>query len=102
MTHSTEPIRMRASKYANVDKGTSCTQSSFKPAGTAFLFIGEQCGRYKAISKLDASRDQAAELAEQKPDSYQLDRELGSPPGFPNKSRCQPNCGANGSMRVTS
>jgi len=69
---STEPIRLKASLYPHVDEGTSCTQSSFKTGKKAFLFIGEQGGRFKAMFKLKASRDQAAKLAEADPDSYQI------------------------------
>ena len=68
----TEPIRLKASAYPNVDKGTACTQSSFKANGKAFLFIGEQGGRSKAMFKLDASMAEAMKLAKQHPDDYQV------------------------------
>ena len=68
----TEPIRQRASEYPGVDEGTACTQSSFKAGNKAFLFVGEQGGRYKLMFKLDASRDQALELARQAPEDYQV------------------------------
>lgn len=71
MTDPTEPIRLRASEYPNVDEGTSCTQSSFKTGGTAFLFIGEQGGRYKAMFKLKASRAEAEEMAAREPKNFQ-------------------------------
>ena len=67
----TLPIRQRASEYREVDEGTSCTQSSFKTGGRAFLFIGEQGGRFKAMFKLGPSRAEAEKLAEQHPDDYQ-------------------------------
>ncbi|MEO0996306.1 MAG: hypothetical protein AAFX58_02200 [Pseudomonadota bacterium] len=52
MSDPTEAMRQRASRYPGVDEGTSCTQSSFKTGGKAFLFVGEQGGRYKAMFKL--------------------------------------------------
>lgn len=68
----TEPMRERAAAYPQVDEGTSCTQSSFKTGKKAFLFVGEQGGRFKAMFKLEASRDQAAKLAAAEPDNYQI------------------------------
>lgn len=70
-TDPTEAIRLRASRYPEVDEGTACTQSSFKTGKKAFLFIGEQGGRYKAMFKLAASLPQAQKLAAEKPDDYQ-------------------------------
>ena len=72
MKDPTEPIRLKASQYANVDEGTSCTQSSFKTGGKAFLFIGEQGGRYKAMFKLKESKAEAAKLSAKNPDDYQV------------------------------
>ena len=68
----TEAIRLQASQYPGVDEGTSCTQSSFKSGGTAFLFIGEQGGRYKAMFKLDASKPDAVALAKKEPENFQV------------------------------
>ncbi len=68
----TVPLRQRASKYTDVDEGTSCTQSSFKTGDKAFLFVGEQGGRFKAMFKLGSSKAEAAELAEKHPDDYQV------------------------------
>ena len=67
----TEPIRLKASQYPGVDEGTACTQASFKAGKKAFLFIGEQGGRYKAMFKLDKSMPEARKLAEKHPDDYQ-------------------------------
>ena len=72
MKDPTEPIRRKASEYPNVDKGTSCSQSSFKTGGKAFLFIGEQGGRYKAMFKLKDSKVEAARLAEKRPEDFQV------------------------------
>ena len=68
----TEPIRLKASRYAQVDEGTACTQSSFKTGKKAFLYAGPQGGRYKAMFKLEASIPEAAELAEKEPDRYEV------------------------------
>ncbi len=68
----TEPIRLKASRYPQVDEGTACTQSSFKTGNRAFLFIGMQGGRYKAMFKLQKSIPEAASLAKKNPDSYQV------------------------------
>lgn len=68
----TEPIRRQAGRYAGVDEGTACTQSSFKVGKKAFLYIGTQGGRYKAMFKLHQSLPEAAKLAEKQPDDYQV------------------------------
>ena len=68
----TEPIRLKASRYPLVDEGTACTQSSFKTGKRAFLFIGMQGGRYKAMFKLQASMSEATKLAAQEPDRYEV------------------------------
>ncbi|MEM9404187.1 MAG: MmcQ/YjbR family DNA-binding protein [Pseudomonadota bacterium] len=72
MKDPTEEIRVKASQYPDVDEGTSCTQSSFKTGGKAFLFIGEQGGRYKAMFKLKASRAEAESLAKERPEDFQV------------------------------
>ena len=68
----TEPIRLEASRYPDVDEGTACTQSSFKTGGKAFLFIGMQGGRYKAMFKLKESLAEATKLAAKDPDDIQV------------------------------
>ena len=68
----TEPIRKKASEYPNVDKGTACTQSSFKANKKGFLYIGMQGGRYKAMFKLDKSIPEATALAKKSPDNYEV------------------------------
>ena len=67
----TEPIRQMASEFPDVAEGTSCTQGSFKVGKQAFLYIGPQGGRYKAMFKLDKSREQAEDLAAERPDDFQ-------------------------------
>jgi hypothetical protein len=68
----TEVIRLRASKYPEVDEGTACTQSSFKTNKKAFLYVGMQGGRYKAMFKLKDSLAQATKLAKEDSDLYQV------------------------------
>ncbi len=67
----TEPIREAAAAFPDVAEGTSCTQGSFKVGKKAFLYIGPQGGRYKAMFKLDASQAQAQKLAAERPDDFQ-------------------------------
>ena len=68
----TEPIRLKAGQYSGVDEGTACTQSSFKTGKKAFLYVGEQGGRFKAMFKLQDSIAEAAELAAQEPNCYEV------------------------------
>jgi len=70
----TEAIRNEAAAFPEVLKGTSCTQSSFKTARGAFLYIGPGAKGvgYKMMLKLDASRDRAAKLAAEQPERFEL------------------------------
>lgn len=68
----TEAIRLRASRYPGIDEGTACTQSSFKAGKKAFLYIGMQGGRYKAMFKLQASIPEANRLAKKSPGLYDV------------------------------
>lgn len=68
----TESIRLKASRYLGVDEGTSCTQSSFKTGKKAFLYIGMQGGRYKAMFKLQDSMPEAVRLAGKEPDRFEV------------------------------
>ncbi len=65
-----QPIRHKAASYPDVIEGTSCTQSSYKIGKKAFLYIGMQGGRHKAMFKLQASLPEASELASKEPDCY--------------------------------
>lgn len=71
MIDPTTPIRLLASQYPDVIEGTSCNQTSFKVGKKAFLFIGEQGGRFKAMFKLEASKQDAIALAKEQPENYQ-------------------------------
>lgn len=68
----TLPMREAAAAFPGVHAGTSCTQTSFKVKKKAFLYVGEQGGRFKAMFKLDASRPEAERLAEERPDDFQV------------------------------
>ena len=68
----TEQIRLKASRYPGVDEGTACTQSSFKTGKKAFLYIGMQGGRYKAMFKLQKSMPEAVKLADKEPERFQV------------------------------
>ena len=68
----TDAMRLKASSYPHVDEGRSCTQSAFKTGGKAFLYVGMQGGRYKAMFKLKKSASEAARLAREQPDRYEV------------------------------
>ena len=68
----TEAIRLAASRYPGVDEGTSCTQASFKAGKKAFLYIGLQGGRHKAMFKLQDSMPEAIKLAKKEPDRFEV------------------------------
>ena len=103
MKDPTEPIRLKASQYPDVDEGTACTQSSFKTGGKSFLFIGEQGGRYKAMFKLNACQNPRPQnWLKKSPIITKQEPALGSRPGFVPITQCPRPYGANGSMRVIS
>ena len=68
----TSAIRRRASRFAEVEEGSACSQTSFKTNKKAFLFIGMQGGCYKAMFKLQESLQEAASLAGTEPDVYEV------------------------------
>jgi predicted DNA-binding protein (MmcQ/YjbR family) len=67
----TKPICLKASQYPDAIEGTSCNQTSFKVGKKAFLYIGMQGGKYKAMFKLSESMTEAVQLAKSEPESYQ-------------------------------
>lgn len=67
-----DAIRRKAAAFAGVETGKACTQSSFKVGGQAFLFLGTQGGRCKAMFKLAASRPEAERLARERPADFQV------------------------------
>ena len=73
MKDPTKELRKFAASLPEAIEGTSCTQTSFKFAGkSAFLYVGEQGGRHKAMFKLADSMDQASEFAAKSPDDFQV------------------------------
>lgn len=68
----TEPLRSKAAAFPGAEAGTSCNQTSFKVGKKAFLYVGPQGGRYKAMFKLKDSLPEAAQLAEVHPDQYEV------------------------------
>ena len=65
-------IRESAAALPGAILGLSCNQSSFKVGKTAYLYIGPGAKGlgYKAMFKLSASLEQAAELAAKEPDRF--------------------------------
>jgi hypothetical protein len=70
----TEPIREKAACFPEVEKGTSCNQSSFKAGKGSFLFIGPGAKGvgFKAMFKLEQSMSQARKLASKEPDRFEV------------------------------
>ncbi|MEM9645740.1 MAG: hypothetical protein AAF989_12190 [Planctomycetota bacterium] len=70
----TEPIREKATAMDDVEKGTSCNQSSFKAGRGSFLFIGPGAKGigFKAMFRLEDSLPQARSLASKDPDRFQV------------------------------
>jgi len=70
----TAAIREAAAGLPEVDKGTSCNQSSFKAGKGSFLFIGPgpKGKGYKAMFKLKASMGQALRLAAAEPKRFEV------------------------------
>ncbi len=65
-------MRRAASGYSGATEGDACTQSSFKVGKKAFLYVGPQGGRYKAMFKLRRSMPEATALAQREPDRYDV------------------------------
>ena len=68
----TAALRKKAASFPDAIEGASCTQTSFKIGKKAFLYVGEQGGRYKAMFKLADSIAEAERLAAEAPDDYQV------------------------------
>lgn len=68
----TAPLRKMAASFPEVIEGASCNQTSYKIGKKAFLYIGEQGGRYKAMFKLADSAPRAEELAAASPEDFQV------------------------------
>ena len=72
MSDPREAILQKARSYADIEEGQSCSQTSFKVKTKAFLYIGEQGGRYKAMFKLKGSLAEAEALAQEQPSNYEV------------------------------
>ena len=72
MKDPAQPILEQARKLDDVVEGASCTQTSFKRGKKAFLYIGMQGGRHKAMFKLKKSMADAEKRAEKDPDRFQV------------------------------
>lgn len=70
----TDPIREMAAGFPEALKGTACTQSSFKTKRSAYLYIGPgtKGQGFKAMFKLERSKPQAAKLAAEQPDRFEV------------------------------
>lgn len=64
----------QAEKMPDVIKGSSCTQTSFKVKKKAFLYVGPgpKGVGYKAMFKLNKSKQQAIELSKKSPDNFEI------------------------------
>ena len=67
---ATQAIRLKAGGYPDAEEGTSCTQTSYKTGKKAFLYIGQQGGRHKAMFRLEKSLPEATKLAKKEPGNY--------------------------------
>lgn len=68
----TEALKKAAADLPDVVEGTSCNQTSFKVGKKACLYVGpgpKGIG-YKAMFKLEASLEEAKDLAKSKPDRF--------------------------------
>lgn len=72
MNDATQSIRSAATALPGVVVGQACTQTAFKVGTKAFLYIGQQGGRYKAMFRLQQSLSEAEALAAKRPDDFQL------------------------------
>lgn len=68
----TEIMCKNAATFADVECGTSCTQSSFKVKKKAFFYVGPQGARFKAMFRLDDSMPEARRLAKAEPDRFEV------------------------------
>ena len=70
----TKALKEVAAALPNVVEGTSCNQTSYKAGKKAFLYVGpgpKGLG-YKAMFKLEASWEEAKDLAKSEPERFEL------------------------------
>ena len=70
----TKALKETAAALPNVVEGTSCNQTSYKAEKKAFLYVGPGAKGigYKAMFKLDASSEEAKDLAKSQPERFEL------------------------------
>lgn len=70
----TKALRKAAAALPNVVAGTSCNQTSYKAGKKAFLYVGPGAKGigYKAMFKLEASLEEAKNLAQSEPERFEL------------------------------
>ena len=70
----TKALKKAAAALPNVVEGTSCNQTSYKVGNKAFLYVGPGTKGigYKAMFKLEASLDEAKDLAKSEPERFEL------------------------------
>ncbi|MCA9289439.1 MAG: MmcQ/YjbR family DNA-binding protein [Phycisphaerales bacterium] len=67
-----EAMITAAAALPGADIGTSCTQTSFKVGGKAFLYVGQQGGRFKAMFRLRGSLPEAQTMGQDAPEDVQV------------------------------
>ena len=70
----TKALKKAAAALPNVVEGTSCNQTSYKVGNKAFLYVGPGTKGigYKAMFKLEASLEEAKDLAKSEPERFEL------------------------------
>ena len=70
----TQALKEAAATLPDVVEGTSCNQTSYKAGKKAFLYVGPGTKGigYKAMFKLEASLDEAKDLAKSQPERFEL------------------------------
>ena len=67
-------LKKAAAALPNVVEATSCNQTSYKAGKKAFLYVGPGTKGigYKAMFKLEASLEEAKDLAKSEPERFEL------------------------------
>ena len=70
----TKALKAAAAALPDVVEGTSCSQTSYKAGKKAILYVGPgpKGVGYKAMFKLEASLEEAKNLAKSEPDRFEL------------------------------
>ena len=69
----TKALKKAAAALPDVVEGTSCNQTSYKAGKKAFLYVGPGAKGigYKAMFKLEASMEEAKDLAKSEPERFE-------------------------------